>query len=173
MRALGYLILVVLLTGCHITGERRQSAGYVDLEEMALVDGRREVSISLGSLPIRLASFFVEDELGDLLSDLDAVRIHIYKVSGNASRGDLNLASDKLRIQGWEPLVAIRGRDADATEVLVRLGRRHSVAGLVVMTQDEEELVVINLIGDLRPERFRDYLDGLDVDGPEIEIDAG
>lgn len=169
----GLILLLVFLSGCHITGERRQSAGYVDLEAMHLVQGRRDVSISLGSLPIRFARFFVDDEVGDLLSDLDAVRIHVYELDAAADQGGLTRATRKLETHGWESLVAIRGRDADSAEVMVRLGRRNRVAGLVVMTQDDEELVVINLIGDIRPERFADYLRGLDVDGPEIEIDAG
>ena len=44
---------------------------------------------------------------------------------------------------------------------------------MVVMAQDHGEVVLINLIGEIRPEMFNAYMTELDIDAPDLDIEAG
>ena len=47
-----------------------------------------------------------------------------------------------------------------------------TIAGMAVLSADDEEAVFVNMIGNIRPEMFNDILDGVDADVevPEIEL---
>jgi hypothetical protein len=54
--------------------------------------------------------------------------------------------------------------------VLVRAGRDDRVRGMAVMAQEEDEVVLINLIGDFRPEMFNAFMAELDIDAPMLAL---
>ena len=47
-------------------------------------------------------------------------------------------------------------------------GRNH---GMAVIVQDPTEVVLVNLIGNVRLDLFGEYMAELDIDAPPIEID--
>jgi hypothetical protein len=70
---------------------------------------------------------------------------------------------------GWLPIAAARD-DAESVAVLMRLDRSRT-RGLAVIVQDPEEVVLVNLIGEVRLEFFADYMAELDIATPPIELD--
>ena len=164
-----------VLAGCGITGNFRNDPGFADFASPGWVDTNRDLGLSLGPLPLKLAHWVLDDdpELGPLVRDLRAVRVYCYEVSGDAERVARRIeATDAdLRRAGWVALAAVR-EDQELVSVLVRYDG-HAVRGMAVLTQDDSEVLLVNLIGgDLAPGLINFYMAELDVEMPAITIDA-
>jgi len=163
--------LAALLGACNLTAPR-SSAGYADLDSLGVRDVDNVLTLSIGPALLRFAASHVDDEpeVKALLKSLDGIRIRIYEIDGHAGRvaGRMSAMSGRLQDDGWEPVLSIKEGD-EATYMLLRLvdGR---VCGMTVLVSDgDSEAVVINLMGDIRPEQFGDVMLALDVDTPGVE----
>lgn len=163
--------LAVLLSACGLTAPR-SSEGFADLESLGVRDTDSVMTLSLGPSVLRFAASHIEDEpeVRDLLKSLDGVRIRIYEVDGNAGRVARRIddMSRNLQNDGWEPVMLVR-KENEATHMLLRTinGR---ICGMTVLVSDgESEAVVINLMGDIKPDQFGDVMLALDVDSPGVE----
>jgi hypothetical protein len=164
----------LLLSACGITGNFRNDPGYAAFGSPGFLVTDRELALSLGPLPLRVARWLLDDdpEIGPLLKQLRAVRIYTYEVSGHADEvarrvGDIHTA---LIDDGWLSVVAVREHD-ELTSVLLRPTSDGSNRGLTVIVQDPSEVVLVNLIGNVRLDLFNDYMREIDVEAPQIEID--
>jgi hypothetical protein len=98
------------------------------------------------------------------------VRIRIYEIDGDASRvaGRISTMSENLVADGWSPVMQIR-EAGEQTHMLVRM-RDEGIVGLTVLVTDgASEAVIVNIMGDIRPEQFSDVMVALDVDAPGVE----
>jgi hypothetical protein len=163
--------LALLLTGCGLTAPRGNE-GFANLDSLGLSDTDRVLSLSLGPAVLHFAANHVDDdpETRELLRSLEGVRIRIYEVDGDPLRVAARMArmSDKLQADGWEPVLLVRQPDQQA-HMLLRMidGRIHGMTVLVL--DDDSEAVVINLMGDIRPDQFSEVMVAMDVDGPGVE----
>ena len=169
------LILViataVLVSGCGITA-RRSSQGYADLGSLRNTDTDKTLSLSLGPSVLRFAAGFMEDDPAtqQLLRNLDGVRVKTYAVGESVEQVSLRIdeISQRLQNQGWEPVVVVQEFN-ERTHILVKLDG-DNIAGLTVMNVDGEELVLINVMGNLPPESFSQTMAALDVTAPEVRV---
>jgi hypothetical protein len=163
--------LALLLSGCGLTAPR-SSDGFANLDSLGIADTDRVLSLSLGPAILNFAANHVDDdpETRDLLRRLDGVRIRIYEVDGDPLRvaERMTRMSDRLQADGWEPVMLVRQPDQQA-HMLLRIvdGRIHGMTVLVL--DDESEAVVINLMGDIRPDQFGDAMVAMDIDSPGVE----
>ena len=164
-----------LLAGCGITGNFRNDPGYAAFGSPGFVATDREFAMSLGPLPLRVASWFLHDEpdVGPLLKELRAVRIYTYEVAGDAERVARRVSDMQAALvdEGWLSVIAVR-EDDELTSVLLRPAPGGGNRGLTVIVQDPSEVVFVNLIGNVRLDFFNDYMSEIDVDAPLIEIDS-
>lgn len=162
-----------LLGGCGLTAPRG-NAGYADLDSLGMTDVDNTMTLSIGPTLLHFAARHVEDdpETRALLQGLDGVRIRIYEIDRNPDRvaGRIERMSLKLRDQHWEPIALIQ-EDGEQTHMLVKM-ERDRIAGLTVIAFDGSEAVVVNVMGDLRPEMFGDTMAALDVETPEVHLAA-
>jgi len=165
---------LLLLAGCGLTAPR-SSAGFADLDSLGMADTDRVMSLSLGPTVLRFAASHIDDdepEVRDLLRALDGIRIRIYEVDGDASRvaGRMERMNTKLQADGWEPVMLIR-EESETAFMLLRTDGQH-ILGMTVMVMDNRsEAVIVNLMGEIEPERFGDVMVALDVDGvDEVEV---
>ena len=171
VRALCFAGLALFLTGCGLTAPR-SSEGYADLESLGMRDTDTVMTLSIGPALLRFAASHVDDEpeVQDLLKSLDGVRIRIYEINGDASRvaTRINTMSGNLQEDGWEPVLLIREED-EATHMLIRVVDQQ-ICGMTVLVSDgDSEAVVINLMGEIKPQQFGDVMVALDVDTPGVE----
>ncbi|MBT8061247.1 MAG: DUF4252 domain-containing protein [Xanthomonadales bacterium] len=171
--------LVVLMAAsvcaCGITAPR-SSEGYANLDSLGVFDTDRTMALSIGRLPIRIALWALEEdgdepEVAAMLRSLDGVRIRIYEIDGNPARvaARIQRMSAHLRKDRWQPVMLVQD-DGEETHMLVRQ-RGDRILGLTLITSDgSSEAVVINVMGDIRPEQFGDVMVALDVDAPDVEI---
>lgn len=160
------LAATVILGGCGLTAPRG-NAGFADLDSLGMADTDRVLTLSIGPALLRFAARHVEDdpETRALLRSLDGVRIRIYEIDGDPARvaARMDDMSRKLANTGWERVLLVR-QEQEQAHMLLRLdGDR--ICGMTVLVSDgDEEAVVINLMGDIQPQQFGGVMAALDVD---------
>ena len=68
-------------------------------------------------------------------------------------------------------MIAIR-EGPETTSVLLRPGTGGTNRGLTVIVSEPSEVVLVNLIGNVRLDLFNDYMAEVEIETPAIEIDA-
>ncbi len=171
-------LAAVLLSGCGLTAPRSND-GYADLDSLGVFDVDNTMTLSIGPSLLRFVARHTDDdpETQALLRGLDGVRIRIYEIDGNAERvaGRVNDMGAKLQQQGWEPVAVLREADETVHMLLKPVEGRdgHRIAGLTVLVADQHEAVIVNVMGDLKPELFSDTMVALDVDvAPDVQVAA-
>ena len=162
------------LLGCGLMAPQNND-GYADLDSLGMLDVDRSLTLSFGPTILNFAAVHVDDdpEIRALLRSLEGVRVKIYEIDGNANRVATRLQemSLKLRAQNWEPVVLVQ-EDGEQVHMLVKITGDH-ISGLTVLASDAEEVVIVNIMGDLRPEFFATTMAALDIDTPEIQLAGG
>ncbi len=171
------LVLVLALTAfglssCGITAPRGNE-GYANLDSPGVSETDRTLSLSLGRTTLRFAARFLDDdpETQALLRSLDGVRIRIYEVNGDTGRIDQNFErmGRKLGNDGWDPVMLV-SEDGELVQMFSK-SSDSGMQGLTIISADDEEVVVINVMGDIAPEYFGDVMVALDVDdAPDVQI---
>ena len=142
-------------------------------------DAERAFALSLGPVPIRLATMISrpilkEDPwIPDTMKSIRAVRVYMYEIDGDKETVRMHIETTKgeLETDSWEPIVAVR-EDGGHVSALVMPRELDSIRGLVVMYQDDEELVLVNIIGNIKPATFSTLMTEFDIEIPIIEIAA-
>jgi hypothetical protein len=166
------VLAAVLLGACGITAPRGDE-GFADLDALGVFDTDRKLALSVGPALLHFAARHVDNdpEAEALLRGLDGVRVRIYEVNGDAQRVGRRLErmSQDLQAEGWDPVALIREQGEQA-HMLLKVSEG-GIKGMVVMAADgEEEVVLVNLMGDLRPEMFGDVMGALELDAPEVTL---
>ncbi|KAA9131591.1 DUF4252 domain-containing protein [Marinihelvus fidelis] len=167
------IALAVVLSACGITAPRSND-GYANLDSLGIADTDRVMSLSIGPGLLHFAAGFMDDEpeTQAMMRSLDGVRVRIYEIDGDLDRvnGRMARMSEKLVDDGWEP-VAVVAEDGERTWMMVK-GSESRIDGLTVISSDGVEAVVVNVMGNLKPELFTDTMVALDVPAPEVQVAA-
>jgi hypothetical protein len=167
-------IAALSVTACGFTAPR-SNAGYANLDSPGMNDTNRTMALSIGPTTMWFAARFLdaEPETQALLRSLDGVRIRTYEVYGDSDRITRNFEhmGGKLLDDGWVPVMLVREEDE-----LVQMYAKSSgegIQGLTIVSADESEVVVVNVMGDIDPFYYRDVMLALDMDdAPEVQIAA-
>ena len=167
-------ILALTLTACGITAPRSND-GYANLDSPGISETNRTMSLSLGPTVLRFAARFLDDdpETQALLRSLDGVRVRIYEVDGDSEVSAQNFThmGTKLNKDGWEPVMLIR-EEGELVQMFAKASGT-GIQGLTIVSSDDEEVVVVNVMGDIDPRYYRDVMVALEVDdAPEVQIAA-
>ena len=77
----------------------------------------------------------------------------------------------KLSKNGWQPVMLVQ-EDGDLVQMFAK-SSASGMQGLTIVSADDEEVVVVNVMGDIGPEYFNDVMIALDVDdAPDVQIAA-
>lgn len=166
------LLATTSLISCGITAPRG-SEGYADLDSPGMFDTNRTTSLSIGPALLRFAAIHMNDdpETKALLKSLDGVRIRIYEVDGNSDRISRNLKSMGQKLQGddWAPVMLVN-EGGEHTQMFAKSNSR-GIQGLTILSVDENEVVVINIMGDIDPAHFKNVMVALNVeDAPDVRV---
>ena len=162
-----------LVAGCGITGNFRHDPGYADFGSLTRLDADSDFGLSLGPLPLKIAKWVSDDEdLDPLLRDLRAVRIYTLEglADAAAAAAGADEVAEKLVRDGWLNVISVR-EDSELTSVYLRPSGNFEHRGLTVIVQEPEEVVLVNLIGNINLDFVNGYMAEVDVDIPPIEID--
>jgi len=167
----------LVLADCGILGNLRLDQGYAAFRSPGAEDAHRDFALSLGPVPVRLsriAARFVfrdEPELRKMLVGVRAVRVYTYEVKGDMTR--VLARMDEMRAdlvhKGWQQIVAVRD-DGELVRALIKMQGEDRIRGMAVIVQDDEQLTLVNVIGNIRPENFGAMMAALDIDVPSMSV---
>lgn len=166
------ILMMLVISACGITAPR-SNEGYANLDSPGMNDTKRTMSLSIGPTTLRFAARFLDDdpETQTLLRSLDGVRVRTYEVVGDPQRITRNFEhmGSKLENDGWDPIVLVRDDD-ELVQMYAKM-TRGKIRGLTIVTADDAEVVVVNVMGDIDPRYYSDVMMALNVDGaPEIQL---
>ena len=167
-------ILAFSLTACGITAPRSND-GYANLDSPGMSETDRTMSLSIGPTLLWFAARFLDDdpETQALLRSLDGVRIRTYDVTGDSEQITQNFKhmGNKLGDDGWEPVMLVR-EEGELVQMYAKPSGS-SIKGLTIVSADSDQVVVVNVMGDIDPTYYTDVMVALDVDdAPEVQIAA-
>ena len=165
------LALLVLMTGCGITAPRSND-GFADLDSLGMFDTDRVISLSIGPTLLHFAARYVDNdpEVRDLLRSLDGVRVRVYEVDGDVQKvaGRMENMSANLQQDGWAPVMLVREHDQQVHMLMRTVDGQ--ICGMTVLVLDgDSEAVIVNLMGEIRPQQFSDVMVALDVDAGGVD----
>jgi hypothetical protein len=115
------------------------------------------VDVSLGSLPLRIASWFMDSDDPDeanvkaVIRGLDGLYVrHFEFESDNVySKKDLDAVRAQLAGGGWSQIALVKNRDKDEdSEVYVDIDH-DKILGLTIISTRPRELTIVNAVGSL------------------------
>jgi hypothetical protein len=75
----------------------------------------------------------------------------------------------KLQGDDWEPVMLVQD-DGEQVQMFAKSSSK-GIQGLTLITSDDSEVVVINLMGDIEPTQFSDVMVALNVnDTPDVQV---
>ena len=168
------VVMVFLLSACGFTAPRGND-GFANLDSPGMADTDRVISLSFGPTILRFAAKFVDDdpEVQALLKSLDGVRVRIYEVTGDPERitHNFHTMGDKLNNDGWDPVMLVR-EEGELVQMFAKPSTQ-GISGLTIFSVDDDEVVVVNIMGDLEPKHYSDVMVALNVEGaPDVEVAA-
>jgi len=168
------MILALTLTACGITAPKGND-GYANLDSPGMNETNRTMSLSLGRTTLRFAARFMDDEpeTQALLRSLDGVRVRTYEVHGDVRMitQNFNHMGDKLGKDGWDPIMLVK-EEGELTQMYAKFSDS-GIKGLTIVSVDDEDVTVVNVMGDIDPGSYGDVMVALDVhDAPEVQIAA-
>lgn len=165
------LALLIALTGCGITAPHR-GPGYADLDGLSWRDVDRSISLSLGPTVLRLIAAGIDDDpkARELVRSLDGVRVRVYQIDGEpvAVAEDLEAMTARLRQAGWEPVMRVR-QGGETAHMLMKL-EQERIAGLTVLASDGLEVVLVNVMGEIRPELFSETMAAVAENAAPVDV---
>ena len=154
MKTVLTLLILAQLTACMSFSDGSFSSTRDSLsEQMPHVTLEKEFAISFGSGLLNFLNVVALDESD--ISDLEHVQVAVYNVDSGGRYVDFNNIdfSETLRSRGaslhWETIVKVRDEN-EQVWVLVGMNiERNSLDAVSVFVLDQDELVMINVDGDL------------------------
>lgn len=136
-------------------------AGAVDIDKLIPASGKGErVSVELSRPLLALASSFAkqqEPEAAQLIDSLKLVRVRV----GQLDDGDKTKAKEAFdgarknaETAGWQKVVSVQDNGDDVAVHLKMRGEEAIEGLLVTVISGGKEAVVVNVVGDLKPENL-------------------
>lgn len=163
------ILLSALLLVANFSALCAEPAGFVDFKDIANVAGSSAVDVHLKGPLLSMAARIVEKGEADaaaLLRSLKLVRVNVFKVD-EANRAEVqkrvSALRDHLNAEKWEQLVSVRDKKEDVG-IHIRTRGEEAIEGLVVSVIDGAEVVLVNIVGDLKPDQIGMLAEKLEID---------
>lgn len=176
------VVLVVLFAAPALADpgdEYKKMAGYVDFEELGLVNEfEPSIEVFLKGPLLKLAREAVKHDEPDLAGALDnikLIRVNVFdldEIDGFDTK-DLLQRTKKLATnlekQGWEIAIRVRERH-EHVYVYLLPGKNEDIDGLVVMViEDDDQAVFVNIVGTIDPEQIGRIGHSIHIDGVNLD----
>jgi len=172
-RSISSFLAVALLTATATLSASAESApGEVDFTGIAEPGQNAEyVDIHLGHNLIALAARLVDKqqpEAARLLRSVQLVHLNVVGVADenrDAMQKRVHEFRSQLEKNGWVRVVTVRQKGGEDVGIFVKTHGDESVEGVVVTVLDgKEEAVLINIVGDIKPEQIAAVGEALNID---------
>jgi Domain of unknown function (DUF4252) len=145
--------------------------GYVDFGKFSpSVSGGEFVEVNVKSNLISMVARLTqkdEPEVAQLLRGLQLVRVNVIGLN-DENRAEIEnrvkTIRGELEAQGWESIVTAQEKNEDV-RIYLKIRGDEAVQGLVVtVLEGKKEAVLINIVGDIKPEKLAEVGEQLNID---------
>ena len=141
-------------------------------------DGGEFVEIQINSNLLSLAAQLIgkqEPAAAQLVRSVELIHVNVIGLT-DANRADLVKRVRQIRhdldAQGWEQNVTVQEKNGEDVGIYTKTRGGEALAGLVItVIEPKDDVVLINIVGDIRPEQVAVLGEKLDIK-PLKEIDA-
>lgn len=168
-----FLAVAILAGGLSLNARASASPGEVDFGKLGDPgQGGNYVEINLGRNLISLAARLVEKqkpEVGKLLRSVELIRVNIVGLTDeNRSGAEKRVLGIRAQLdkQGWQRIVTVKEKGGEDVGIYIKARGDESLEGIVVTVLDgrKQEAVLINIVGDIKPEQIAAVGEALHID---------
>jgi hypothetical protein len=154
------------------------NAGRIEIESLDRLSARaaETVNVNLGEQLLKFIPFSKEDpdekSVKELVQGLRGVYVKRFEFDNEGAYNESDIAQIRAQLRGgsWTRIVEVVSRRENAKNIEVYLATQGSrVDGLVVLSVEPKELMVINIVGTVDLEKLRKLEGSFGV--PELEIE--
>ena len=148
--------------------------GLIDIDYPQAGEAKVELNLLGGVFSLAAKIMAKEEpEVSEFLAKLEAVKVRIYDKAALAEEEAgkvLKFYEEQLKKGKWEILARVR--DKDSKVCVYSLTRGDIVSGIVVLVQETDELVVVNLAGEVDVTKLSqiDKVTSVKLDLPELNF---
>lgn len=162
MKTLRYRPFVfALVTASLCLTAKAESLGVVDFGKFTPPGkGSEFVEVQVRSNLLNFAAQLVEKEQPDaakLLRSVQLVRVNVVGLT-DENREEMQKRIQKIRqdleSHGWERNVNVQGKDGEDVGIYTQTQGGTALAGVAVTVIDPHNIVLVNVVGDIRPEQL-------------------
>ena len=131
--------------------------------------GSEFVEVQVRSNLLMFAAQLVEKEQPDaakLLRSVQLVRVNVVGLT-DENREEMQKRIQKIRqdleSHGWERNVNVQGKDGEDVGVYTQTGGGETLAGVAITVMDPKNVVLVNVVGDIRPEQIAALGESLNI----------
>jgi len=162
--------LALVTIGLGLNAHAETSSGLVDFGKFtAPGKGGEFVEIQIKSNLLSLAAQLVEKEQPDaakLLRSVQLVRVNVVGIT-DENREEMQKRVQKIRrdldSRGWERNVNVQGKDGEDVGVYSNTRGGEALAGVAVTVIDSKNIVLVNVVGDIKPEQIAALGESLNI----------
>ncbi len=165
------LAVAALVAGASFNVLAGLPAGQVDFGKFTPPgDGGQFVEIQINSNLLSLAAQVVEKqqpEAAKLLHGVQLVHVNVVGLT-DENRAEMTKRVRQIRhdldAQGWDHNVVVQGKDGQDVGIYTKTRGGEALAGLAITVIDaKDQVVLINIVGDIRPEQVAALGEKLDI----------
>ncbi len=173
------LAIAVVTTGVSLNVLAGPPPGQVDFGKFTPPgDGGEFVEIQINSNLLSLAAQLIEKQepaAAQLVRSVELIHVNVIGLT-DANRADLVKRVRQIRrdldAQDWDHNVIVQEKDGQDVAIYTKTRGGKALAGLVItVIEPKDDVVLINIVGDIRPEQVAVLGEKLDIK-PLKEIDA-
>lgn len=148
--------------------EKEKIKGLIALDFPNAPEAKVEVNLSGKLISLVTKAAKSEPEITELLEMLKGVYVRVYGNHTTVPDQLVNHYEDKLEQEKWEVIAKVK-EAGETVQVRILLGE-DTILGLFVMVAGETEITLVNIVGEIKPERIGELVENLNNLGlPHIE----
>ena len=131
--------------------------------------GEEFVEVNLKSNLLGLAAQMVskaEPDAAKLLHSVESIHVNVVGLTTD-NRDELTKRVQKIRgdldAQGWERNVNVQGKKGEDVGIFTKTRGSEALAGIVITVMDSEHVVLVNLVGDIKPDQVASLGESLKI----------
>ena len=163
-------IVIALVTASLSLTAYAESSGIVDFGKFAApAKGSEFVEVQVRSNLLNFAAQLVEKEQPEaakLLRNVQLVRVNVVGLT-DENREEMQKRVEKIRQdlegRGWERNVNVQGKDGEDVGVYTQTRGGETLAGVAVTVIEPKNVVLVNVVGDIRPEQITALGESLNI----------
>lgn len=139
--------------------EIRSHPGYIAFDSAKMINGgKAEVEINLEGPVLRMLGSFAgqqDQELNKILPQLKLVSLKVFKPTKEKSAEITDRIMEfvnSLKASGWSSVIHVP-KENEKVDIMVKVGE-DKINGIALFVIKPQEIVIINIVGDLNPEEF-------------------